>query len=52
MAVAVLGALMTPQITVEGQLADLKGGGLGERVCALCCLPVIFFFLRKASEKG
>lgn len=53
-AVAVLGALMTPQlrlstmdgemehpllITVERQLADLQGGGLGERVCALsACL--------------
>lgn len=54
MAVGVLGALMTLQlrlilmdgemgnpllITVERQLADLQGGGLGERVCALsACL--------------
>lgn len=54
MAVAVLGALMTPQlrlstmdgemehpllITVERQLADLQGGGLGDRVSALsACL--------------
>lgn len=54
MAVAALGALMTLQlrfslmdgekehpllITVERQLADLQGGGLGERVCALsACL--------------
>lgn len=54
MAVALLGALMTPRlrltlmdgemehpllITVERQLADLQGGGLGEMVCALsACL--------------
>lgn len=63
MAVAVLGALMTPQLrlgTVRGETADhsqrAAGGSSGRRVGGkgLCpLLLVIFgFFQRKASKKG